>query len=247
MTHISRRPEIIGEPVHDSLYQIQHDPRMGDLAPAHLDVIADMFPRQAEFAKALFPALTFHLHPPLPFLASLITMKEQLDEGRYGVMNPLPAVRMPLSIVAEHDGALHRYLTPVIALARQSWLTTNMAAKNQPMLEEACRAFNVKVMTTCCCSVVMTRPGHAQEVCHSPLLRLQDKVRSATDRLAVPVHMLKNLDHVPGINADLTTHERESFARLEHLLDRMAAVGTPMKPDNVLADFRHLYEMSARA
>ena len=225
---------------YDQVYQVFHDRRMSGISAEHAEMVQDLLPSQAEFAKALVPALNFHLHPALPFFVSLLVLREQLQNGKHGTMAPLQVSRMPLSVIAEQNGRLVRYLTPVIALARISWLTANMAMKNRLLLEPIYRDFGVEVLTTCTCSGLMTHAGMGKDVLESSLVRRQDEMRSATDRLAIPVYSVTSLDQIPTSNADLTAHEIESFGLMEKMLDAMASRPSLPLESDILAQLRSL-------
>lgn len=249
MTHLNARAsaeleQMASATANDPLYQVMHDRRMSGIAPVHLDIIARHYPQQAEFARALYPALSFHLHAPLPYIASLVVLRQQFMDGKYGTMKQVRAVRMMLSILAEKNGKLQRYLTPIIALARQSWLTINMAMKNRAGIEQVCRDYGVELVTMCCCSISLTRLGDKEAVLNSGLVRLQDHVRSAADRLAVPVHVVSDFSHIPQDNAELTVDEIETYARLEDLLNHLAEHQSVPDAAVILADFRRLQAMS---
>ena len=228
----------------DTLYQIESNAIMAPVLPAHADAIAQILPGQADFARALVPALTDSLNPPLPILVSLVAMREQLMRGAFGVMQDLRSVRVPLSILVAHEGMLHRYLTPIIAATRQSWLTFNMAGKNRAAWTDVCGDFGVQLLTTCCCSIILIDKGRCHDVLHSDLVRMQDNVRSAADRLATPVHMIDTLDQVPGINSDLTGDERQTFDLMAQLFAACAPVGAKMNPAAVMQDFLQLRTMT---
>jgi hypothetical protein len=170
----------------------------------------------------------------------MVAMREQLMRGRYGVMASLKAVRMPLSILVAADNRLHRYLTPVIVAARQSWLTFNMGSKNRPAWQRVCAAHDLEIVTTCCCSVIAVHHGAADALCKSDLVRLQDSVRSAADRLAAPVHLVDALADIPAVNADLTDDERELFALMDTLLKACVPVNVPMAVGDVMKSFNDL-------
>ena len=228
----------------DPLYQVEQDVRMGAVNEAQIGVIETLYPDQADFARALIPALNFHLNPPLPILASLVVLRRQLQAGNFGVMAPMQAVRMPLSILSDVNGRLQRFLTPVIALARQSWLTFNMAMKNRPLVQDVCTAYGIQYLTTCCCSLLVTHAGMGEEVLNSTIVRKQDYVRSAADRLAAPVNLVSSLDQIEGLNADLTSHEVDSFNRIEALLDQMAQTPTPISEDSIRTALKELRVLS---
>ena len=248
MSQMHIAPELLAASVvADPLYQVQHDPRMAQIGAEHIEMIARRLPRQAEFARTLLAPLSDNLHSPLPFLTSLVVLREQLMNGEYGTMAPMAAVRMPLSVLAEVNGTMQRYLTPAIALARQSWLTIDMAQKNRQQLQAIYATFGVDVVTTCCCGIVMTAAGMGQTVLNSELVKLQDHVRSAADRLAVPVHHVSSLRAIPGENAEITPHEATSFALLENLLNEMATVQIQPDEATILADFRRLRAVTGTA
>lgn len=231
----------------DPLYQVGNDPRMSGIAPAHLDMIARHYPQQEAFARALYPAISFHLHAPLPYLASLVVLREQFLRQNYGTMHSVQAVRMMLSVLAEQDGRLQRYLTPVVALARQSWLTINMAKKNRAAVEAVCRRFGVDLITMCCCSISLTKAGEAETVLNSELVRLQDDVRSAADRLSVPVKLVQDFAEIPAANAELTDDEVETYRMLEDLLNVLATHRHVPDEAETLAGFRRLCALSKAA
>ncbi len=249
MTHLNARAsaeleQMASITANDPLYQVAHDKRMSGIAPVHLDMIAKLYPQQEAFARALYPVISFNLHAPLPYLASLVVLRQQFMDGKYGTMKNVKAVRMMLSVLAETNGKLARYLTPTIALTRQSWLTINMAMKNRSAIEAVCRAYGVDLITMCCCSISLTKAGEADAVLNSELVRLQDHVRSAADRMAVPVHVVPGFAHIPQDNAEVTAHEIEAYAKLEALLDVLAEHQSVPDAAIILADFRRLQDMS---
>ena len=231
----------------DPLYQIEKDPRLGCIANVHADVVAQLYPQQAAFAKALIPALTFNLNPPLAVLATLVVLKNQLDKKRYGIMASLQTVRMPLFILTFTDGRLERFLTPVIAAARQSWLTFNMASKNRPLMDVVCKEFGVKLITSCCCSVMMTAYSNGERLTNSDIMRQQDYVRSAADRLATPVNLVDDINTIPHSNADLSTDEIDMFAQIDDLLNSLSKVSVVLDEDKVIKEFEALRLMAERS
>jgi hypothetical protein len=228
---------------HDMLYDTEGDPRMKRPCGHDVATLATIYPAQAEFAASLLRAITTNLNPALPVLVSLVVMRAIFQTRRPTLMDNagIRAVRLPLSIIGKRpDGAYQRYLTPALAMARQAWLTYNMAEKNRPLFKAACAEFGIDVVTTCCCSV------KGEDVLQQSLVQQMDRFRSGVDRLSAPVLVVESLDGLP-LNADIGPAEADLLSSIERALAACAEHTHSFNEGALDADFARLLEVTGNS
>jgi hypothetical protein len=146
-------------------------------------------------------------------------MKQWLEDGRYGLLEHLRAVRVPLSIVGEDEV---RYRPPITEEQHEGWLSFFMAEKNVMWLSEALAGHGLRLYRNCSCGISLVRIQDFDRFQTDQLLQTMDNYRSSLDRLGHPVVELPDLRVPPNI--DVTVSELEMLYLIDIMVDKASQV-----------------------
>jgi hypothetical protein len=202
---------------------------MVGLTDVHADTLAERYPNDAPFIKAITGALTKALVPHLPVLPMFLAMKQFLDQGRFGVLADHRLVRVPLSIIPADR---KRYRTPIVSLLHETVLSFRMSEYAVNAVSGALKPFGLCVIYLCSCGVVMGRCADIAHYRGSPAHLQMDRLRSAIDAEGNPVVEVRSWNEIPMPSMDIAANcsEIEMFESISDLALLAASAESPEFP-----------------